>query len=75
VDHGPLDDGVRAGEADALPLQAELGEDQVAGRGPDVDADGAQAQPLGGDIPGVVIVVRAVTMRVTVRRRYRALTP
>jgi hypothetical protein len=38
----------------------------VAGRGPDVDADRAQAQPLGGDVAGVVLVV---FVRVAVRVR------
>jgi hypothetical protein len=38
----------------------------VAGRGPDVDADGTQAQPFSGDVAGVVLVV---LVRVAVRVR------
>jgi hypothetical protein len=50
VDDGPLDDGVGARQPDALPLEAELREDEMRRRRPDVDPDGAEPQPLGRDV-------------------------
>jgi hypothetical protein len=62
----PIDDDVRAREADALPLKLELGEDEMRGRRADVDADCPQAQPLRGDLAAEVVVIVPV-MAVTVR--------
>jgi hypothetical protein len=47
----------------------------MARRRPDVDPDGAEAQPLGGDVAGVVLVVVVTAVVVRVRQGYRALTP
>ncbi len=63
-----LDDGVRARETDALPLEDELREDEVRRRGPDVDPDRVQTQTLGGDVAVVTGVVRVV-VRVRVGQR------
>ena len=68
MDDGPLDDRVRARQPDPLPLETELREDQVARRRTDVDPDGAQAQPLGGDVAFVVLVARTFVVRVRVRQ-------
>ena len=53
----PIDDDVRARQADPLTLQLELREDEVRGRRADVDTNGPQSQPLGRDVAAKVIRV------------------
>ena len=64
----PLDDDVRAREADALSLELELGKDEVRRRRADVDADGPKAQPLGRDVAGVIGIVPVVIAMLGVMR-------
>ena len=69
----PVDDDVRAREANALTFQLELREDEMRGRRADVDADGAQPQPLGRDISAQVIrIVAVMTMMFAVVRKRRS---
>jgi len=75
MDDGALDHGVRAREANALPLETQLGEDQVRGRRPDIDPDRAQAQTLRGDIAFVIVVVAMAALRMGVRQVYARVTP
>jgi hypothetical protein len=67
----PIDDDVRAREADALPLELELREDEMRRRSADVDPDGPQTQPLRGDVGAEVIriVVVMTVMCAVVRMR------
>ncbi|HEY6959581.1 MAG TPA: hypothetical protein VI814_12215 [Candidatus Limnocylindria bacterium] len=69
MDDATLDDDVRARQADALPLEDELREDEVRRRRPDVDADRAQTETLGGDVAVATVVVMRVVVRVRVRQR------
>lgn len=72
MDDLPLDDDVRARQADALPLQLELREDEVRRRRTDVDPDGAQTQTLGRDVRAqvirIVVVMTVVSAVVRMRR-------
>jgi hypothetical protein len=68
MDDLPLDDDVRAREADALPLQPELREDEVRRRRADVDADGPQAQPLARDVARVIRIVLVMAVMIRVMR-------
>lgn len=62
----PLDDAVRARQADALPLEDEPREDEVRCRRADVDADRPQLEALRRDVARVVLVVD-VAVRMTPR--------
>ena len=57
------------GQQDPLALEHDLREDQVRRRRADVDADGAQAQTLGGHVPFVAtVIVPVVRVRMRVRQ-------
>jgi hypothetical protein len=64
----PLDDGVRARQADALSLKPQLREDEMRRRRADVDADRPQAQPLGRDVAGVIGIMPVVNAMLGVMR-------